>query len=61
MNVMVIGYDLGRPGASIEGRHGLQRLVAEGLGKAGIVIGLEGVPPCPQQHGFALFRGPVMD
>lgn len=40
--VVVIDEDLGRSGASIEGRDGFQRLVADvGMGKAGIVIGLE--------------------
>jgi DNA invertase Pin-like site-specific DNA recombinase len=40
--VVVIDEDLGRSGASAEGRDGFQRLVADvGLGKAGIVIGLE--------------------
>jgi DNA invertase Pin-like site-specific DNA recombinase len=40
--IVVIDEDLGRSGASSEGRQGFQRLVADvGLGKAGIVIGLE--------------------
>src|SRR6266540_2172696 len=40
--VVVIDEDLGRSGASSEGRAGFQRLVADvGMGKAGIVIGLE--------------------
>ena len=40
--VVVIDEDLGRSGASAEGREGFQRLVADvGMGKAGIVIGLE--------------------
>ncbi len=40
--IVVIDDDLGRSGATAEGREGFQRLVAEvGLGKAGIVIGLE--------------------
>ena len=40
--VVVIDEDLGRSGASAEGRDGFQRLVADvGMGKAGIVIGLE--------------------
>ena len=40
--IVVIDDDLGRSGASAEGRHGFQRLVADvGMGKAGIVIGLE--------------------
>jgi DNA invertase Pin-like site-specific DNA recombinase len=40
--VIVIDEDLGRSGASTEGREGFQRLVADvGMGKAGIVIGLE--------------------
>jgi DNA invertase Pin-like site-specific DNA recombinase len=40
--IVVIDEDLGRSGASSEGREGFQRLVADvGMGKAGIVIGLE--------------------
>ncbi len=40
--VVVIDEDLGRSGASAEGRAGFQRLVADvGMGKAGLVIGLE--------------------
>jgi DNA invertase Pin-like site-specific DNA recombinase len=40
--VIVIDDDLGRSGASAEGRDGFQRLVADvGMGKAGIVLGLE--------------------
>src|SRR5713226_8684742 len=40
--VTVIDEDLGRSGASAVGRDGFQRLVADvGMGKAGIVIGLE--------------------
>ena len=40
--VVVIDEDLGRSGASAEGRDGFQRLVADvGMGKAGIVIGTE--------------------
>ena len=40
--VTVIDDDLGRSGASTEGRDGFQRLVADvGMGKAGIVLGLE--------------------
>ena len=40
--VVVIDEDLGRSGASSEGREGFQRLVADvGMGKAGIVIGTE--------------------
>jgi DNA invertase Pin-like site-specific DNA recombinase len=40
--IVVIDEDLGRSGASSEGRSGFQRLVADvGMGKAGIVIGLE--------------------
>ena len=39
---MVIDDDLGRSGASVEGRLGFQRLVAEvGLGKVGLVLGVE--------------------
>ncbi|HTT88579.1 MAG TPA: recombinase family protein [Acidimicrobiales bacterium] len=40
--VVVVDEDLGRSGASSEGREGFQRLVADvGMGKAGIVIGTE--------------------
>src|SRR5919198_943758 len=40
--IVVIDDDLGRSGASADGREGFQRLVADvGLGKAGIVLGLE--------------------
>lgn len=40
--VVVIDEDLGRSGASAEGRDGFQRMVADvGMGKAGLVIGLE--------------------
>ena len=40
--VVVIDDDLGRSGATTEGRDGFQRLVADvGMGKAGVVIGLE--------------------
>jgi DNA invertase Pin-like site-specific DNA recombinase len=40
--VIVIDTDLGQSGASSVDREGFQRLVAEvGLGKAGIVLGLE--------------------
>jgi DNA invertase Pin-like site-specific DNA recombinase len=40
--VVVIDEDLGRSGASADGRSGFQRLVGDvGIGKAGIVIGLE--------------------
>jgi DNA invertase Pin-like site-specific DNA recombinase len=40
--VVVIDDDLGRSGATTEGRDGFQRLVADvGMGKAGIVLGLE--------------------
>lgn len=40
--IIVIDEDLGRSGASAEGRDGFQRLVADvGMGKAGIVIGTE--------------------
>jgi len=40
--VVVIDEDLGRSGATSEGRDGFQRLVADvGMGKAGLVIGLE--------------------
>jgi DNA invertase Pin-like site-specific DNA recombinase len=41
-NIVVIDDDLGRSGASIEGRLGFQRLVAEvGLGHVGLVLGVE--------------------
>jgi DNA invertase Pin-like site-specific DNA recombinase len=40
--IVVVDDDLGRSGASIEGRPGFQRLVAEvGLGHVGLVIGVE--------------------
>ena len=40
--VIVIDEDLGRSGASAEGRDGFQRLVADvGMGRAGLVLGLE--------------------
>lgn len=40
--IVVIDEDQGQSGASVGGREGFQRLVAEvGLGKAGIVMGLE--------------------
>lgn len=40
--VVVIDEDLGRSGASAEGRDGFKRLVADvGMGKVGIVLGLE--------------------
>lgn len=40
--VMVVDEDLGRSGASVEGRLGFQRLVAEvGLGHVGLVMGFE--------------------
>ena len=40
--IVVVDDDLGRSGASIEGRLGFQRLVAEvGLGRVGLVIGVE--------------------
>lgn len=40
--IVVIDDDLGRSGATTDGRQGFQRLVADvGMGKAGIVIGLE--------------------
>jgi DNA invertase Pin-like site-specific DNA recombinase len=41
-DITVIDDDLGRSGASIEGRPGFQRLVAEvGLGHVGLVLGVE--------------------
>lgn len=40
--VVVIDSDQGQSGASMEGRDGFQRLVADvGMGRAGIVMGLE--------------------
>ena len=40
--IIVIDDDLGRSGATIEGRLGFQRLVAEvGLGNVGLVLGVE--------------------
>jgi DNA invertase Pin-like site-specific DNA recombinase len=40
--IIVIDDDLGRSGATIEGRVGFQRLVAEvGLGNVGLVLGVE--------------------
>ena len=40
--IVVINEDQGQSGASVSGREGFQRLVSEvGLGKAGIVMGLE--------------------
>src|SRR5206468_9925668 len=40
--IVVIDEDLGRSGATIEGRLGFQRLVAEvGLGHVGLVLGVE--------------------
>ena len=40
--IIVIDDDLGRSGATIEGRLGFQRLVAEvGLGNVGLVLGME--------------------
>lgn len=42
IGITVIDDDLGRSGASIEGRPGFQRLVAEvGLGHVGLVLGVE--------------------
>ena len=41
-SIVVIDDDLGRSGASMEGRPGFQRLVAEvGLGRVGMVLGVE--------------------
>lgn len=40
--IVVIDDDLGRSGATVEGRLGFQRLVAEvGLGNVGLVLGVE--------------------
>jgi DNA invertase Pin-like site-specific DNA recombinase len=41
-SIIVVDDDLGRSGASMEGRLGFQRLVAEvGLGRVGLVLGVE--------------------
>jgi DNA invertase Pin-like site-specific DNA recombinase len=41
-SIVVVDDDLGRSGASTEGRPGFQRLVAEvGLGHVGMVLGVE--------------------
>jgi len=41
-SIVVVDDDLGRSGATIEGRLGFQRLVAEvGLGRVGLVLGVE--------------------
>jgi DNA invertase Pin-like site-specific DNA recombinase len=41
-NIVVIDDDLGRSGATAEGRPGFQRLVAQvGLDKVGLVLGIE--------------------
>ena len=41
-HIIVIDTDQGQSGASVAGREGFQRLVADvGLGKAGVVLGLE--------------------
>src|SRR6202030_2014143 len=40
-SILVVDDDLGRSGATIEGRLGFQRLVAEvGLGRVGLVVGV---------------------
>jgi DNA invertase Pin-like site-specific DNA recombinase len=40
--VLVIDEDLGRSGTSVEGRHGVQRLVAAvGLDHVGVILGVE--------------------
>jgi DNA invertase Pin-like site-specific DNA recombinase len=42
LSIVVVDDDLGRSGASMEGRLGFQRLVAEvGLGHVGMVLGVE--------------------
>jgi len=47
--VVVIDADLGRSGAQTDGRLGFKELVADvGLGKVGIVLGIEGVAAGPQ-------------
>jgi DNA invertase Pin-like site-specific DNA recombinase len=41
-SIVVVDDDLGRSGATVEGRLGFQRLVAEvGLGRVGLVLGVE--------------------
>jgi DNA invertase Pin-like site-specific DNA recombinase len=40
--VLVIDADLGRSGPSVEGRHGVQRLVADvGMDHVGVILGVE--------------------
>lgn len=47
--IHVIDCDLGKSGASAQGREGFQKLVAEvGLGHAGLVMGLEALAPGSQ-------------
>src|ERR671915_1343525 len=42
VRVLVIDDDLGRSGTSVEGRHGVQRLVADvGLDHVGLILGVE--------------------
>ena len=52
--IVTIDCDQGHSGASAADREGFQRLVAEvGMGRAGIVLGLEVLAPGPQQRGLA--------
>ena len=49
--IIVVDEDLGRSGATATGRKGFSELVADvGLGKAGIILGLEVLPAGPQQR-----------
>ena len=55
--IIVIDSDLGQSGATAVDRKGFQKLVAEvGLGKAGIVLGLE-VPAGAELHRLASAAG----
>ena len=52
--VVVIDEDLGLSGASAAERTGFQRIVADvGLGRVGLVMGLEVSRPCPQLQRLA--------
>lgn len=56
--IIIIDSDLGQSGASAVDREGFQRLVAEvGIGKAGIVLGLEVSPTRSQLDGLAPTAG----
>jgi DNA invertase Pin-like site-specific DNA recombinase len=56
--IIVIDHDQGQSGASTVDREGFQRLVTEvGLGKAGIVMGLEVSRPGPQLRRLASAAG----